>query len=49
MVAVDAVATDKTFQDMETLGCELVDATILEKIGRGVCCVLDETSVHEML
>ena len=49
MVAVDAVATDKTFKDMETLGGELVDASVLEKIGRGVCCVLDETSVHEML
>lgn len=49
MIAVDAVATDKTFKDMETLGRELVDATVLEKIGRGVCCVLDETSVHEML
>ena len=49
MVAIDAIATDKTFKDMETLGGELVDATVLEKIGIGVCCVLNETGIHEML
>ena len=49
MITVDAIPTDKAFKDMETLGGELVDATVLEKIGRWVCCVLDETSVHEML
>jgi len=30
MVAIDAVATDEAFEDMETLGGENVDATILE-------------------
>ncbi len=49
MVAVDAIATDKPFKDMETLGCEDVDAAVFEKIGRGISCVLYETSVHEML
>ncbi len=49
MVAVDAVATDETFEDMETLGGEGVDAAVFEKIGRGIGCILDETSVHEML
>ena len=49
MVAVDAIATDETFKDVETLGGEDVDATVLKKIGGGVSCVFDETSVHEML
>jgi hypothetical protein len=49
MVAVDAIATDETFKDVETLGGENVDATVLEKIGGGISCVFDETSVHEML
>ena len=49
MVAIDAVATDEAFEDVETLGGENVDATVLEEIGRGVCCVFDETSIHEVL
>ena len=49
VVAIDAIATDESFKDMETLGCEDVDTTVLEKIGGGISCVLDETGVHEML
>ena len=49
MVAVDAIAADETLEDVETFWCQNVDATVLEKIGRGVSCVFDETSVHEML
>ena len=49
MVAIDAIATDKAFKDMETLWGENVDATVLEKIGGGVGRVLDETSIHKML
>ncbi len=30
-----AVATDEAFKDVETLGCEDVDATVLEKIAMG--------------
>ena len=35
MVAVDAITMNKTFKDVETLGCEDVDATVLEKIAMG--------------
>jgi hypothetical protein len=49
MVAIDAIATDETFEDVETLGSENVNTTVLEKIGGGVSCVFNETSVHEVL
>ena len=32
MVAIDAVAAYEAFEDMETLGGENVDATVLEEI-----------------
>ena len=49
MVAVDAVAADEAFKDMEALGRENVDATVLEEIGGRVGRILDETGVHEVL
>jgi hypothetical protein len=35
MIAIDAVATDEPLKDVETLGGENVDATVLEKIDEG--------------
>ena len=49
MIAIDAVLAHETFENVETLGREDVDTTLLEKVGARVGCVLNEAGVHELL
>lgn len=48
-VAVDAVLDDEALEDMQALGRDDVDASLLEEIGCAVSGVLDEAGVHKVL
>ena len=49
VISIDAVLGNESLQDVESLGCELVCATIFEEVGGRIRCVFNETGIHEVL
>ena len=49
VVAVDAVLAHETLENVETLGSENVNTTLLEEVRSRIRCVLDEAGIHKLL